>query len=81
MLGSPTRLKTCSRYSLATPSAVIDSLQGINMTALVQSWSVTVSTESYPSESGNLTMKSMATVSKGSASGFANMGLNGAFFA
>ena len=61
-----------------TPSAVTISLHGIRMTALVQSLSVIVSTESKPFVSGNLTMKSMATVSKGSAPGFANIGLSGA---
>ena len=49
---------------------MIVSLHGIRMTALVQSWSVIVSIESKPFDSGNLTMKSIATVSKGSAPGF-----------
>ena len=57
---------------------MIVSLHGIRMTALVQSWSVIVSIESKPFDNGNLTMKSIATVSKGSAPGFANMGLSGA---
>ena len=63
---------------MATPSAVIVSLHGIRMTALVQSWSVIVSIESKPFDNGNLTMKSIATVSKGSAPGLANIGLSGA---
>jgi hypothetical protein len=46
------------------------------MTALVQSWSVIVKIESNPLDKGNLTMKSIATVSKGRASGFGKMGLN-----
>jgi hypothetical protein len=57
------------------------SLHGMKMAALVQSWSVIVSIESNPFESGNLTMKSMATVSNGIASGFGKMGASGAFLA
>ena len=48
-------------------------------TALVQSWSMIVNMESYPLDSGNLMMKSIDMVSKGSALGFANMGLRAAF--
>ena len=61
-----------------TPSAVIVLLHGMRMTALVQLWSVIVSTESKPFDSGNLTMKSMAIVSKGNTPGFVNIGLSGA---
>ena len=54
--------------SSTTPSAVIVSLQGIKMAALLQSWSVMVRIVSYPWDLGNLTMKSMAITSNGSAS-------------
>ena len=63
---------------MSTP-AVIISFHGIKITALVQLWSVTVSTKSETFDSGNLMMKSIATVLNGSALGFVNMGLNGAF--
>ena len=51
------------------PSAVISSLHGMNMDALVQSWSVIVKIESYPQEFGSFVMKSRAIVSNGKASG------------
>ncbi len=51
-----------------TPSAVIVSLQGMKIAALLQSWSVIIRIESYPWDLGSLTMKSMAITSKGSAS-------------
>ena len=54
------------------------SLHGTRMTALVHLWSVIVSIESKPFDSGNLTMKSIATVLKGNTPGFANIGLKGA---
>ncbi len=57
---------------------VIASLHGINTAALLQSWSVMVSIESYPCDIGNLVMKSNVTVSKGIASGWGNMGCSGA---
>ncbi len=44
-------------------------LQGMNIAALVQSWSMIVSMESYPLDGGSFVMKSMATTSKGCASG------------
>ena len=55
-------------------SAVILSLQGMNMAAFVQLWSVMVSIDSYPCEIGSLVMKSKAIVSNGIASGLGNMG-------
>ena len=67
--GSPNREKTCFTYKAAVPSADISSLHGMNIDALVQSWSVTVRMESYPSDCGNFVMKSSAMVAKGSASG------------
>jgi len=60
-------------------STVILSLQGINTTAFVQLWSVTVSIESYPCEVGSLVMKSNAMVLKGIASGVGNIGDNNTF--
>ena len=75
-LGSPKRLKTCVRYSPATSSAEIALLQGIKIAAFEQSWSVTVSMASYPLDGGNLMMKSIATVSKGSACDTGEIGRN-----
>jgi hypothetical protein len=46
----------------------------MKIVALEQSWSVTVSIESYPWDTGSFVMKSIATVSNGIASGFANIG-------
>src|SRR6266571_2272706 len=69
---------TCWTISPAVSSAVIASLHGMNITALLQSWSITVSIKSYPCDTGNLVMKSSATVSKGIASGRGNMGCSGA---
>ena len=68
LLGSPKWINTCLMYSAAVPSALISSLQGIKIAALVQSWSVIVRIESYPCDSGNLVIKSIATVSNGVAS-------------
>jgi hypothetical protein len=50
----------------------------MKIVAFEQSWSVTVSMELYPCDSGSLVIKSTATVSKGVASGLAQMGSNGA---
>jgi hypothetical protein len=55
-------------------------LQGIRITALVQSWSVMVMRESYPLDKGSLTMKSTAIVSKGNAPSLAEIGLIGGLF-
>ncbi len=76
--GSPNRGNMCWIINPAVSSAVILSLQGMNTAALVQSWSVTVSIELYPCETGNLVMKSRATVSNGIASCVGNMGDSGA---
>ena len=78
-LGSPKHLKMCVRYSPATSSAEIVSLQGIKIAAFEQSWSVIVSMASYPLDGGNLTMKSIATVSKGSACNVGEMGRKAAW--
>src|SRR6266702_4504587 len=76
--GSPNRGNTCWTISPAVSSAVMLSLQGMNIAAFVQSWSVMVSIESYPCEMGSLVMKSRVMVSNGIASGFGNMGDMGA---
>ncbi len=68
----------CFMYNAAVSSAVMSLLHGMNIAALVQPWSVMVSMESKPCETGNLTIKSSATVSNGIASGFGYMGCNGA---
>ena len=78
LLGSPKCINTCLIYSAAIPLALISLLHGIKTATLVQSWSVTVRMELYPCDSGNLVIKSIATVSNGVASGFGYMGLNGA---
>ena len=77
--GSPNCGNTCWMISPAVSSAVMLSLQGMNSAAFVQSWSVTVSIESYPCETGSLVMKSSATVSKGIASCVGNIGESAAF--
>jgi hypothetical protein len=56
-------------------SLEISSTHGMKMVAFEQSWSVTVSMESYPCDTGSLVMKSTATVSKGVASRFSPDGL------
>ena len=73
-LGSPKRLKTCVKYNLVTSSTEIVSLQGIKIAAFEQSWSVMVNIVSYPLDGGNLTIKSIATVSKGNACGIGEIG-------
>ena len=78
LLGSPNLGNTCWTISPTVSSAVIASLQGMNITALLQLWSVMVSIESYPCDAGNLVMKSRATVLKGIASGWGNIGCSGA---
>ena len=72
--GSPKRVKTCLAYNVAVSSPEISSTHGMKMVALEQSWSVIVSIESYPWDTGSFVMKSIATVSKGMASGLANIG-------
>ena len=67
-------MKTCVKYNPATPSAEIVSLQGMKIVAFEQSWSVMVRIESYLFDGGNLTIKSIATVSKGNARGMGKMG-------
>jgi hypothetical protein len=53
-------------------------LHGIKIAAFVQPWSVIVSMESNPCETGNLTMKSSAMVSNGIASNLGYIGCRGA---
>ncbi len=76
--GSPNLGNMCWTINPAISSAVIASLHGMNIAALLQLWSVTMSIKSYPSDVGSLVMKSRATVSKGIALGLGNMGCNGA---
>ena|SRR6266581_4750279 len=76
--GSPNCGKMCWTISPAVSSAVILSLQGMNIAAFVQSWSVMVSIESYPCEISSLVMKSRAIVLNGIALGVGNMGDSGA---
>ena len=64
--GAPNLVKICQRISAATPSAVIDSLQGMRIIALEQSWSVMVRIMLYPPDWGNFVMKSIAIVWNGS---------------
>jgi hypothetical protein len=77
-VGRPYLANTCLAYRAAVSSPDISSMHGIKIVAFEQSWSVTMSMESYPCDTGSLVMKSTATVSKGVASGFAQMGSNGA---
>ncbi len=76
--GSLKHGNTCCTISPAVSSAIIASLHGMNIAALLQSWLVIVSMESYPCDTGSLVMKSSTTVSKGIASGFGYIGCRGA---
>ena len=78
--GNPNLGKICCRNSLATPSAVIISLQGIAISIFVQSWSVMVKMESYPADSGSFTIKSMDIVWNGRAPVVGMIGFRGAFW-
>jgi len=75
--GNPNHGNTCCMISPAVSSTVMASLHGINKVALLQSWSVTVSIESYPCDMSNLVIKSRATVSNGIASGLGYIGCRG----
>src|SRR6266571_2255147 len=75
--GSPNHGKTYYMINPAVSSAIIASLHGMNMATLLQSWSVTVSMESYPCDIGSLVMKSSMTVSNGIALGFGYIGCRG----
>jgi hypothetical protein len=77
-VGRPYLVNTCLAYSAAVSSPEISSTHGMKIVAFEQSWSVTVSMESYPCDTGSLVMKSTATVSKGVASGLAQMGSSAA---
>jgi hypothetical protein len=72
-VGRPYLANTCLAYSANVSSLDISSTHGMKIVALEQLWSMTVSMESYPCDTGSLVMKSMATVSKGIASGLAQM--------
>ena len=65
--GSPNHGNTCWMISPAISSTVITSLHGIKRAALLQSWSITMSIESYPCDKGSLVIKSKVTVSNGIA--------------
>src|SRR6266571_1728435 len=67
--GSPNHGNTYCTISPAISSAVIASLHGMNRAALLQSWSVTVSMESYPCDTGSLVIKSRVTILNGIALG------------
>ena len=56
------------------------SLQGRNIAAFMQSWSVIVKIVSCSLDSGSFTMKSIAIVWKGRASGSAVIGFRGGQF-
>ena len=77
--GNPNLGKICHKNSLATPLAIIVSLQGIVISIFMQSWSVMVKIESYPANSGSFTIKSMDTVWNGSAPIVGMMGFTRAF--
>ena len=76
--GRPKRVKTCLEYRVAVSSPDISSMHGIKMVAFEQSWSVTVSMESYPCDTGSFVVKSIVMVSNGMASSFVNIGWRGA---
>jgi hypothetical protein len=78
-VGRPYLANTCLVYRAAVSSPEISSTHGMKIVAFEQSWSVTVSMELYPCDMGSLVMKSTATVSKGIASGLAQMGSSAAF--
>ena len=78
--GSPNLGKICRKNSSATPSAVIVSLQGIAISIFVQSWSVMVRMESYPTDSGSFTIKSIDIVWNGKAPSVGVIGFKGAFW-
>jgi hypothetical protein len=77
-VGRPYLANTCLAYKAAVSSPDISSTHGMKMVAFEQLWSVTVSMELYPCDTGSLVMKSTATVSKGVASGLAQMGSSAA---
>jgi hypothetical protein len=78
LVGRPKWANMCFMYNAAVSSMVISLLHGMNIAALMQPWSVIVSMELNPCETGSLTMKSNTTVSNGIASGFGYMGCKGA---
>jgi hypothetical protein len=75
--GIPKCGNTCMAYNAAMPSELMSFLQGRNIVALVQSWSIMVRIESYPFERGRSTMRSHAMVSKGCAFGLTVIGYIG----
>ena len=77
---NPTNGNAYSKYSLVMLRAPMSSLQGNKITTFVQSWSVTVSMESYPLEIGSLTIKSIAIVKNDCAHKLGKIGCRGGWF-
>jgi hypothetical protein len=75
--GMPKCGKTCVAYSVAIPTESMSFLQGRNIAALVQSWSVIVRIESCPFERGRSVIRSHAMVSNGCALGLTVIGYVG----
>ena len=75
--GIPKCGNMCVAYKVAISAESMSFLQGRNIAALVQSWSVMVRIESYPFGGGKSVMRSHAMVSKGCAFGFVIMGCIG----
>jgi hypothetical protein len=78
LVGKPKCANTCFMYNAVVSSAVMSLLHSMNIAALVQPWSVIVSIELKPCETGRLTMKFNAIVSNGIASSLGYMGCRGA---
>ena len=76
--GSPYHRTMTSRKVCAVSSAVMVSLHGMKCVILVQPWSVMVSMESYPSDEGNLVIKSKATILNGVVFFWGYIGCSGA---
>ena len=68
--GIPKCGNTCVAYKVAMPSESMSFLQGRNIAALEQLWSVMVRIESYPLERGRSTIRSHVMVLKGCAFSF-----------
>jgi hypothetical protein len=75
--GMPKCGKTCVAYRVAIPTESMSFLQGRNIAALVQLWSVIVRIELCPFERGRSVIRSHAMVSNGCALGFTVIGYVG----
>ena len=62
---------------MVVPIASMVFVQGARIIPLVESWSATTMRVSLPPDGGRSVMKSMVTVVKGFACGFAAMGMSG----